>query len=184
MDKGIETLIKAVQHDQTKSTVYDGRACKNYSEGCAEKMRQYEKTGVLCEHKCEYCDKFKWVIDRAKHYAEKTGLSVKEILGGWEEDRDYWFLNYYKEYNQPEIKGTTRVVESVEAFKKEVWDKGFRCPVCGGISTDPEECNAGLPMKSGKKCNWKSYGLVSSGISVYFKKEKRNIRIFMPVAWE
>ena len=187
---GIETLIRAVERDLKKDlervqrgTSTMGRGCAHYNEKCADNMRQYEKTVVLCGHKCEYCEKFKWVIDRAKHYAEKTGLSVKEVLESWEEHRSYWFLNYYQDCNQPELKGETVFFASVEEWRKSVGDKGFRCPMCGGVSTDPCECNSGLPMKNGKTCDWKTYGFIPSGISVYFVKERRNARIFKPIAW-
>ena len=191
IEKGIESLIQAVKHDQEidierkqKGFSTFDRGCDNFNEQCADKMRQYEKTGFLCEHQCEYCDKFKWVIDRAKHYSEKTGLQLNEVLKGWEEGRNYWFLNYYQDCNQPKLEGETKVVESIEEFKKEVWEKGFRCPMCGGVSTNPQECDSGLLMKSGKRCDWKSYGLIPSGICVYFIKERQVIRIFKPVAWE
>lgn len=181
---GIESLIQAVVFDQQNYGSDNYRACKQFSDTCIDKMREYEKAGVLCEHKCGYCEKFKWIIDRAKHYAEKTGLAAQEILKSWEELRDYWFLNYYQECNQPKLEGDTRVFASVDEWRKSVGDKGFRCPVCGGISTDPCECNSGLPMTRGKKCDWTTYGLIASGISVYFIKEQRNARIFMPIAWE
>ncbi|RKJ35209.1 hypothetical protein D7X33_38520, partial [Butyricicoccus sp. 1XD8-22] len=42
-------------------------------------------------------EKYDWIIKRAEHYAEKTGLHVDEILNAWEEDRDYWYQNYYQE---------------------------------------------------------------------------------------
>lgn len=188
---GIETLIKAIERDlkedlerKQRGTFSMGRGCWHYNEKCVDKMRQYEKTGVLCENECEYCNKFKWVIDRAKHYAEKTGLSVDEVLESWEEDRSYWFLNYYQECNQPELKDGTKVFASIDEWRKSVGDKGFRCTMCGGVSTDPCKCNSGLPMKSGKNCDWTTYGLFLSGVSVYFVKERKNARIFKPIAWE
>jgi hypothetical protein len=52
-----------------------------------------------CYHK--YCDKYKWVIERAKHYAQKTGIPYEEIIEIWEEDRSYWYMNYYQDCNQP-----------------------------------------------------------------------------------
>lgn len=46
---------------------------------------------------------FNWVIARAKHYAEFTGRPIHEILNEWEAKRDYWWLNYYQECNQPKL---------------------------------------------------------------------------------
>ena len=183
-NKGLESLIESVAKDLERKGDFKSRWCERFSNDCIKRMQEYKDTGILCENKCEYCEKFKWVIDRAKHYAEKTGLTIEEVLQGWEEGRNYWFLNYYQDCNQPKLEGETRVVSSIEEFKKQVWEKGFRCPMCGGVSTNPQECNSGLPMKNGKKCDWTSYGFIPSGICVYFIKERRVIRIFEPVAWE
>jgi hypothetical protein len=121
---------------------------------------------------------FLWVIDRAKHYAEKTGLEASDILDAWEKDRDYWHINYYQEAKQPEIKGNNvRVFETLEDFRNSLNGKGFRCPACGGISGNPIEC----------KCGWKAYGLLRTlgkGIYIYIKTELRGYEIFMPVARE
>lgn len=55
-----------------------------------------------CQH--EYCSKFKWIIDRAKHYAKHTGQSVGAILTEWENGRRYWYMNYYQDCNFPKFK--------------------------------------------------------------------------------
>lgn len=53
--------------------------------------------------KAEFLRKFQWVISRAKHYAYHTGESIESILNSWEEKRNYWWLNYYQECNQPKF---------------------------------------------------------------------------------
>lgn len=109
MTKGIESFKHAVLND-TK----DGENCFN-ENGCDHefyRMEPEDNPGLIkmgftsycrkiskCGHK--YCDKFKWVIDRAKHYAEKTGRPFDEILEIWEKNRTYWYMNYYHEANQP-----------------------------------------------------------------------------------
>ena len=142
-----------------------------------------------CPH--EYCDKFKWIIDRAKHYAEKTGLIWEAILDQWEESRNYWYMNYYQECNQPEIKDeNVMIFETVEDLHKSVGDIGFRCPLCNGISTNPYECNTGIKIgknDTGKTCNWVVYGLLrdlGKGVYVFVKEEVKGERMFMPVTWE
>ena len=71
---------------------------------------------VTKKHK--YCDKFKWVIDRAKHYGEKLGIPWEDILDSWESHRDYWYMNYYQECNQPTIlSGNVRVFDTVEDLR-------------------------------------------------------------------
>lgn len=39
-------------------------------------------------------------VERACHYAEKTGLSASDILDAWERGRDYWYMNFYQDGNQ------------------------------------------------------------------------------------
>jgi hypothetical protein len=63
-----------------------------------------------CSHK--YCDKYKWVVERAKHYAEKTGKTFEEIIEIWEGNRTFWYMNYYQDCNQP-LKGRSRNDEQI-----------------------------------------------------------------------
>jgi hypothetical protein len=131
---------------------------------------------------------FSWVIERARHYAEKTGLAASDILDAWEKKRDYWHLNYYNEANQPKINNeTVRVFEDVDEFRASLKGKGFRCPNCGGMSGSPTACDTMIKDKSGKPCDWKSYGLLGTmekGVYVYIKSALQGCAIFMPVAWE
>jgi hypothetical protein len=122
---------------------------------------------------------FSWVIGRARHYAEKTGIEASDILDAWERDRDCWHLNYYQEAHQPEIKGNNvRVFENLDEFRLSSKGQGFRCPKCGGVSRNPSECDA---------CDWTAYGLLGTlgkGAYVFIKSKLNVFDIFMPVAWE
>lgn len=51
--------------------------------------------------KHEFHKQFRWVISRATYYAYHTGEPIHEILNRWEEDRTYWWLNYYQNSRQP-----------------------------------------------------------------------------------
>ncbi len=128
-------------------------------------------------------DKVKWALERAKHYAEKTGLEAADILDAWEEERTYWFMNFYQEANQPEIKGNNvRVFETIDSLKESIGSKGFRCPSCKCISKNPYECDSG-----NEKCDWKSYGLfgcLDHGVTVFVKAKMKIETFFMPIAWE
>jgi hypothetical protein len=109
MKKGLESLKAAVLLN-TK----DGEGCFN-ENGCDHEftrmvpetnpaliemgMTQACKRVSKCFHK--YCDKYKWVIERAKHYAEKTGREFEEIIEIWESNRTYWYMGYYQEGQQP-----------------------------------------------------------------------------------
>lgn len=170
---------------------------ESVKRGCAEGENCFnpngcDKTGrVKCFHK--YCNQFKWVIDRANHYAEKLGIPAAEILDSWEKRRSYWYMNYYQDCNQPLIEAdNVRVFNNVAEMLESIGENKFRCPLCGGVSTNPYECNSGVivsKIKDGKDgpCNWKVYGLfgdLGKGTFVYCKYELRGERIFMPLSWE
>lgn len=53
--------------------------------------------------KQEFLRKFRWVIDRAKHYAQRLNKPIEEVLNEWESKRNYWWINYYQECSQPKI---------------------------------------------------------------------------------
>lgn len=179
INKGLESLIEATTRGLREKTDFSGRWCKHFSEDCVERLRQYGETGSLCVNKCEYCNTFKWAVDRAKHYAEKTGIPYLDILRSWEERRDYWYLNYYQDCNQPEIKGdNVRIYDTAEEYKISLQGKGFRCPSCG------EETPSGIHCR---KCDWKSYGLLGclgKGVTVFVKENMALATIFMPIGWE
>lgn len=186
--EGLEKLIEATVLGLREKRDFKGRWCEQYTEGCIEKLRAYAAEGKECGFNCEYCKKFKWVIDRAKHYAEKTGLSWQEILSAWENERGYWYLNYYQDCNQPEIKSDkVRVFETVKELNKSIRDSGFRCPCCNGISKSPYKCSSGIKRSDGKICDWNVNGLLGDlgkGVYVYCKDKVRGEHMFMPVEWE
>lgn len=195
MSKGYESLVEAVKRDCAH-----GEGCFN-PNGCDKEffitvpednpeLRKYFKTACKHNVKCfhNYCDKFKWVIDRAKHYGEKLNIPWESILDSWEEMRSYSWNNYYQEANQPEIKhGKVKVFETVDDLTNSFNGLGFRCPRCNGVSSSPYECDSGKEIESGKKCDWKVYGLfkdMGKGVFVYVKDQLRGETIFIPVAWE
>ncbi len=127
MEKGIESLKASVQKDTV-----DGENCFNQN-GCDHEFTRMvpEDNPALLEmgitqackrvSKCfhRYCDKYKWVMDRAKHYSEKSGKSVEEIIKVWEENRTYWYMNYYQEVNQP-LFGIKTSEEKVVSVKERI----------------------------------------------------------------
>ena len=174
--QGYATLLAAVMKD-----VQGGEGCFN-PEGCT-----YSRTkSFRCFHR--YCDKFKWVIDRARAYAEKAGIDASAILDAWEEPRNYWYMNYYQDVNQPLLTGDrVRVFDTAEQMLESVGKSGFRCPMCKGVSKNPYQCDTGLEMSEGKVCDWKAYGLfgtLGQGASVYVKSQLKGETFFMPIAWE
>ena len=129
----------------------------------------------------DYRGKLRWVVDQANHYAEKTGIPASQILDAWEKGRDYWYMNYYQESNQPRIGGErVRVFDTVQEMLASIGEPKFRCPMCDGISKSPYECSVA-------PCDWKVYGLFrdcGKGIFVFIKDKVRGELMFMPIAWE
>jgi len=139
--------------------------------------------------------KLEWAVNRAKHYEARTGISASEILTKWETDREYWYMNYYQDANQPTLDGDfVKVFDDIEAFKESVGDDGFRCPNCKGVSSNPYNCNSGIVLtllnsKKGKKdvCNWSAGGLfktLGKGTFIFLKNVMVGLEIFKPVRWE
>lgn len=149
--KGIESLRKAVDKDLQGSSSHDYEA------------------------------KFEWVLDRAQHYAEVFGVEREEILKHWEQARNYWYMNYYQDANQPLLNtGNVKMFENLEDAKESFEGKGFRCPKCEKESSDPYEC-------SQEKCDWKIYGLfrdMSKGVHIGIKDRLIVQNLFKPIAWE
>lgn len=129
----------------------------------------------------DYRGKLAWAVARAQHYAEKTGLQATEILDAWEKGRDYWYMNYYQESNQPTIQGErVRVFDTVDGMLAAIGKPEFRCPKCNGVSSSPYECSV-------EPCDWKVYGLfrdLGKGVYVFVKEKVRGELLFMPLAWE
>lgn len=174
--EGYRNLLESVLRDTCQ-----GSNCF-HPDGCNRPV----KVKVGCFH--DYCNKFKWAIDRTLHYAEHTGIPATDILTAWERQRTYWYMNFYQDRNQPLItQGKVKVFNTVEDMLASIGNPSFRCPACSGVSTSPYACNSGLEMSKGKICDWKSYGLfgpLGKGIHIFVKDRMKIEEIFMPIAWE
>ena len=158
-------------------------------EGYKSLMADVEKDIARHARSYDECHKqLEWILKRADHYAEKLNLDAGDILTAWEKGRNYWYMNYYQECEQPEITAErVRVFETIEELHEAIGKDGFRCPRCGGVSKSPYECDSGLPMENGKTCDWKSWGLfkdLGKGMFIYVKEKLQGQVIFMPIAWE
>lgn len=185
MNKGLESLIEEVKKDCEK-----GQGCFNIN-GCDHEFTRMVdqdnlslfKMGV--EKKCvkvskcfhKYCDHLAWILKRADEYAKFAGTNRDAILKAWEEDRTYWYMNYYQESNQPDPSDGD--VIWIENFRDELTRKfgpseldwKFRCPVCGivqsgrdfqEIGEDPNNAyrNCIGRYKKGIGCNYSLGGLL------------------------
>jgi len=173
-------VLSDIAQDMKRRTA-SGERCSFHPMGCIHTGR------TICVHK--YCSKFRWAIDRARHYSYKTGLTVAEIINAWEKDRSYWYMNYYQNSNHPKLYGDNiYVYATLEEMSIKIGTE-FRCPRCGGITTNPYRCNSGRPVKGTKSgiCDWAVYGLfqdMGKGIYVYVKEKARGERMFMPLVFE
>lgn len=179
------------QSDTVKSGIAEGFLATGSApldcEGYRKLVAAVERDEKQSPNFHNYRGKLEWIVARARHYAEKTGLTPEAILDAWDSKRDYWYMNYYQDANQPLIAAdSVRVFGTVEELRVSIGDKGFRCPACAGVSKSPYECDTRIKTK-GKVCDWKSYGLfghLGKGISVFVKEKVQVQAIFMPVAWE
>lgn len=168
------------------------QGCQGYQKLLAAVEENELKDGARPFH--DYRAKLQWIVERAQHYAEKTGLDAADILDAWEADRRYWYMNYYQEANQPAIKSdSVRVFDTVEDMLLSVGRTGFRCPNCKGVSRSPYRCDSGVQVElinsNGKKqaCNWSVGGLfghMGQGVFIFVKTELKGENMFKPIAWE
>ncbi|MEN1969002.1 hypothetical protein WMZ97_13125 [Lentibacillus sp. N15] len=130
----------------------------------------------------------RYLRGKLEEYSRSLKIDQEEILKSWEEDRTYSAINYYQEANQPSIESEkVMVFNNVEEMLQAIGDKRFRCPSCGGVSTNPYSCNSGEEMSKGKVCDWKVGGLfgdLGKGVYVYVKDQLKGETIFMPISWE
>jgi hypothetical protein len=149
MKKGLESFKAAVMKDAAE---YNNCFNENGCDHEFTRMVPQDNPGLLkmgftqscksvskCSHK--YCDKYKWVIDRAKHYAEKTNRTMEQVLEVWETNRSYWYMNYYQDCNQPELHSETIfkydewLEELKNRFGNDAKNWAFKCPSCGNVQT-------------------------------------------------
>lgn len=207
---GIETLKDSIQ-----KLCNEGQGCFN-PNGCDHEfyrkvpqdnpnLLKYSKTITKCVSKCfhKYCDKYKWVIERAKQYAERIGVSYEEIIACWEEHRTYSVLNYYQDCNQPPIKGEVKVMTMEEwnsmlrdKFGDNFSDWKFVCPVCGrvqsvgdferhGIDSNLayQHClgrHVSIGKKGEKDCNYTIHGLFCLAKTMVINDKCIPVPVFEP----
>lgn len=132
--------------------------------------------------KDEWKQKYEWALGRAQQYADRLGITRDEVLTAWEQERDYWYVNYYQESNQPDLTGHNVVtLEQWEAEGERLYGKNhlgwrFRCPTCGHIQTPQEFKTAGIDphmayqscasrygLGGESTCKWTAGGLLITG---------------------
>lgn len=164
------------------SDQYEPLDCEGFRKLLAAVQRDEQKSPRFHNYRA----KLAWVVSRCRNYAEMTGIRAEDLLDSWEAQRDYWYMNFYQEANQPLISDRVRVFETAEDMRAAIGHQGFICPNCGGVSKSPYDCTSKVVV-DGKTCNWKAYGLfgcLGKGVSVFAKDKLRVETFFRPVAWE
>ena len=62
--------------------------------------------------------KFRWVIDRVKHYAHHKGVQITTILNSWETNRDHWWFSYYQDCYQPKLHSNSKKSPGIKGIRK------------------------------------------------------------------
>jgi hypothetical protein len=140
-----------------------------------EKIKEQARSswsGGEGERRAERVEKF--VTGLLENYSSNLDISELEILRSLEKRRDYSAINFYQEANFPLLENVT-VFETKKDFIERFPSRKFRCPACGGISSDPYECNSGEFINGDDKkvCDWKSWGLfgtLGKGFKVTIKE--------------
>lgn len=152
MEKGLESFKAAVMKDcQQHTNCFSENGCTKERYATVPQdnpglIKMGFKTKCISLTKCthDYCGKYKWVLERAKHYADKSGKTVEEVMMIWESDRGYWYMNYYQECNQPLLESDNIVdykkwLEELKSrFGIEPKNWKFKCPSCGNIQSQQD----------------------------------------------
>lgn len=208
MRTGLERLIEDVKKDCQEGCFNMNGCDHEFSKIIPETDPKMKNLGLTkkcvkvskCTHR--YCDKLKWILDRAYQYADAIGVSRDEVIDKWEAGRNYWYMNYYQECNQPALDGKTKVVkikdwhkELIARFGKNHKDWKFICPACGHIQSisdfmeidiDPNyaysNCigrHTGRNDKTGKEgCNYTINGLISLNKTTVINENYIPVKVF------
>lgn len=131
-----------------------------------------------------------FIRETVTEYATALGMNELDVLAALEGCRTYCAVNYYQQSKFPSLTGV-RIFGSTEELSAAIPSRKFRCPACGGVSTNYQECNSGELRKDGGTCNWKAYGLfrtMGAGAHIVVKDQflADGIvhEIFMPLEFE
>ena len=178
----MKVLVQSFGYKKLKAAVMADCA---KGDNCFNPMGCTKRKGPRKCHS-QYCSMFKHAIDLAKHYEHKIGATTHDLLNAWESRRNYWYMNFYNN-EIPRLDTSDILIIESKADFPDIAKDGFICPRCGGVSTDPQECNSGKLMDPINICNWKSYGLfrtLGKGITLFILEDYSSRGIFKPVNYK
>lgn len=178
------------------------RPCKE----CGEHMttpREMIRHAVACggwggEARVEsLCSDIFSLLDRVlPQYAEwLEDVSEDEVLEAIEKHRTYSAPNYYQQRNFPDISSGVVLFRDSDDVNAELQpERGFRCPMCRGVSKHQTECDSGVMIDEDgarRPGNWKAFGLFGTmgkglrvAVAETFLEHPVVYEIFMPIALE
>lgn len=125
---------------------------------------------------CRDCSTYRWIIDRAEHYAEFLNNTPEEVMTQWELGRDYNIHNFYQDANQPKLDSPNVILldDWIEKGQRLFGDPPqnwrFVCPKCKHVQTPQDfidldvepnrayqECIGRYDHERG--CDWAAFGL-------------------------
>ena len=111
--------------------------------------------------------KLQWILDRASAYASACNCTRDDVLKAWETKRNYWWINFYQDCNQPDparMKGTPIVLyanwlkEGTRLYGPDMLDWRLKCPACGHVQTLREFRDAGVEEERAFTCCASRFG--------------------------
>ena len=94
----IDNFIAKVINDA--SNMYDLHDCEHCMPSiCKQVLSIYKPSdsSLWCEHSSRPCKVYAWAVNRAKMYADHCCCDWKDVLGIWEGNRKYGYMNYYQD---------------------------------------------------------------------------------------
>lgn len=160
--------------------------CSTHSELMAEVTRDMTECGEDMDGPSY--QKLLWIMDRARFYAAKIGVTTEEVISSWERSRSYWYFNHYQANRYPLFEGPAFLVDSFGEWILANGGCGFRCPSCGANSSRHYSCSAcGASPRS--ESGWVDCpGAIISNcgptVVIVLREIMKPMRLFMPIAWE
>ncbi|MDD3037936.1 VVA0879 family protein [Bacteroides sp.] len=203
MEKGLESLKADVMKDcEAGEGCFNPAGC-NHEFTCIvpQENPNLVKMGITtackrvskCTH--QYCDTYKWVLERAEMYAKFAGVTKEEVIEAWEKDRHYWYMNYYQDCNQPLIIGGNVLTihqwraKLIERFGENPCDWKFVCPSCGHVQSGADFLAVGKDIqnaycscigrfKEGTGCKWSINGLIALNKTTVLSEKFVPVKVF------
>lgn len=103
----IEIVSRKLFNKDKATTMNKEKPKKGYESLYAAYRSSAEKWP---DRESEWKKHLDWALERASQYANALNVDRETVLEAWESDRDYWYVNYYQEFNQPSLENKNVVM--------------------------------------------------------------------------